>query len=192
MTWNLWSCLFICLSFLPHGSWALGGKASKHLMTKGCSGLWSSPPPVKPWLPWPQLSYRLSAQPLIPLSGTRGSRKSAITVHLQLLGFTSLCVTGYSLLSSCLPPFFPSCVSTRLSLVFLIAPLLFLSPSFCLHISHSCIVALPLDSIPTSLCILFSSSHTLPSLSLRLSHSAFQFYSLPLSSLCKSFLIHSQ
>lgn len=55
------------------------------------------------------------------------------------------------------PSFFSTCVSTHLSLVFLIALLLFLSSSFCLHISYSCIVALPLDSVSTSLCcILFS------------------------------------
>lgn len=109
---SLWQGIsdLVCLSaslssLMDHGPWG-GKKAGKHLMTEGCSGLWSSPPPVKTWLPWPQLSYRLSAQPLIPLSGTRGSRNSAITVHLQLLGFTSLCVTGCSLLSSCLPPFF--------------------------------------------------------------------------------------
>lgn len=66
-----------------------GNKATKLHSWWGCdrgySGSWASPPPVKTWLPWQQLSYRLSAQPLIPSSGTRGSRNFTISVRLHLL-----------------------------------------------------------------------------------------------------------
>lgn len=179
----------------------LGNKeASLHFWWQkdgGCSSLWPSPPPVKTWLPWPQLSYRLSAQPLIPLSGTRGSRNFAITVCLHLL-----CARLYFLVCDRLQPslvflppsFFSSCVSIHLSSSFW-------SPSSSHHLIillfPHIILALPLDCVPTSLCcILLSSSLTLPSslpsLSLCPCRCAFQFHSLPLHSLCKSALIHSQ
>lgn len=50
----------------PHPWWWGDGR---------CSSLWSLPPSVKTWHFWPQLPYRLGAQPLIPSNGTRGSRK---------------------------------------------------------------------------------------------------------------------
>lgn len=80
----------------------------------GCSDLWSSSPPVKTWFFWPELSYRLSAQPLIPSNGTRGSRNFTILFCLHLLCtrlYFLVCDRlhiGYTtLFSLCLLPLFP-------------------------------------------------------------------------------------
>lgn len=112
----------------------------------------------KPWLPWPQLSYRLSAQPLIPPRGTRRIKKlfrrslpSSARWPALLLGVADYRLRS-SLVFSASFPIVSSCVALHLSFVFLIAS--FLSSSLCLGASHSCL----LDSVATSLCRSLSSS----------------------------------
>lgn len=161
----------------------LGNKEANHHFwwqkDGGCSRLWPSPPPVKTWLSWPQLSYRLSAQPLIPLSGTRGSRNFAITVCLHLL-----CARLYFLVCDRLQATAFSCLSASLLFFKVVSlsiclclfdrpPPLIISSFFCLHTSYSlslstlspllsAVSSSPRLSLCPRLCHLFLSSLSVP------------------------------
>ena len=136
---------------MKSSTWGRGDEEMRRWGDEGFRGLLSSSPPVKTWLFWPQLSYRLSAKPLMPSNGTRGSWNFTIWFCLHLLR-AQLYISACDRLHT--RSRFPS--SVALSLCTLLSPsLMFLFHS--LPLSYVCWSSLL--TVPTSFSLSLLLSH---------------------------------